>query len=167
MRLIFLLVICGLAAVQAQEPARPEFSTWLEDVKHEAISRGITAETVARALDGLEPLEVVVERDRSQAEIRPTVDDYVRRRLTPKFVKTANEHAAAERAKRWRKSARVRCQPRVLVAIWGLESNFGRFSGVRPVVRRALAWEGRRGAFFKDELMNTLRIVDRATSSSP
>ena len=163
MRLIALLVICGLAAVQAQEPARPEFSTWLESVKQEAIGRGITADTVARALDGLEPLEVVVQRDRSQAETVLTVDDYVRRRLTPKFVKTANEHAAAERKTLTRVSTQYGVPSRVLVAIWGLESNFGRFSGVRPVVQAlaTLAWEGRRGAFFKDELMNALQIVDR------
>jgi membrane-bound lytic murein transglycosylase B len=162
-RLIALLVTCGLAAVQAQEPARPEFSTWLEEVKQEAIGRGIDAGTVARALDGLEPLEVVVQRDRSQAESVLTVDEYVRRRLTPRFVRTANERAAAERQTLAKIGARYGVQPRVLVAIWGLESNFGRFSGVRPVVQAlaTLAWEGRRGAFFKDELMNALQIVDR------
>ena len=53
--------------------------------------------------------------------------------------------------------------PRVIVAIWGLESNFGRFSGVRPTIQAlaTLAWEGRRGAFFRGELMDALEIVDR------
>ncbi len=163
-RLIALLLICGLAVVQAQEPeTKPSFEAWLEGARKDAIGRGISEATVAKALDGLEPLEVVVQRDRSQAESVLTVDEYVRRRLTPKFVKTANERAAAERATLTKISARYGVQPRVLVAIWGLESNFGRFSGVRPVVQAlaTLAWEGRRGAFFKDELMNALQIVDR------
>jgi membrane-bound lytic murein transglycosylase B len=52
---------------------------------------------------------------------------------------------------------------RVIVAIWGLESNFGRFSGVRPTIQAlaTLAWEGRRGAFFRGELMDALTVVDR------
>jgi membrane-bound lytic murein transglycosylase B len=51
----------------------------------------------------------------------------------------------------------------VLVAVWGLESNFGRFSGVRPTIQAlaTLAWEGRRGDFFRAELMNALEILDR------
>ena len=71
--------------------------------------------------------------------------------------------SAAERATLRRVGSRYGVQPRFLVAVWGLESNFGRFSGVRPVVQAlaTLAWEGRRGAFFTGELMDALRIVDR------
>jgi membrane-bound lytic murein transglycosylase B len=148
----------------AQEPApRPSFDAWLEDARREALTRGISEGTVAQAFDGLEPLPVVVERDRTQAETVLTVDEYVRRRLTPRFVRTANDHARAQRTTLARVSARYGVQPRFLVAVWGLESNFGRFSGVRPVVQAlaTLAWEGRRGAFFTDELMNALTIVDR------
>ncbi len=158
-----MMVTCGTTLHGGQEPPRPEFGVWLQGVRQEALDRGIGATTVTQAFDGLEPLEVVVQRDRSQAETVLTVDEYVRRRLTPKFVKTANEHAAAERKTLTKVGARYGVQPRVLVAIWGLESNFGRFSGVRPVVQAlaTLAWEGRRGAFFKEELMNALQIVDR------
>jgi membrane-bound lytic murein transglycosylase B len=53
--------------------------------------------------------------------------------------------------------------PRVIVSIWGLESNFGRFSGVRPTIQAlaTLAWEGRRAAFFRGELLDALAIIDR------
>ena len=52
---------------------------------------------------------------------------------------------------------------RIIVAVWGLESNYGRFSGVRPTIQAlaTLAWEGRRGAFFRGELMDALEIVDK------
>lgn len=147
----------------AQEPERPSFDSWLDGVRQEALDRGIKPDTVAQAFDGLTPLDVVVERDRSQAETVLTVDEYVRRRLTKRFVRTANEKAAAERRTLARVGARYGVQPRVLVAVWGLESNFGRFSGVRPVVQAlaTLAWDGRRGTFFKGELMQALEIVDR------
>ena len=51
----------------------------------------------------------------------------------------------------------------VLVAIWGMESNFGRFMGTRPIVQAlaTLAWEGRRRAFFTTETINALQILDK------
>ncbi len=152
-----------MVGISAQETERPAFSVWLEGVRADAIARGIKPDTVARAFEGLEPLEVVVERDRTQAETVLTVEQYVQRRLTPRFVRTARERARAERQILRKVGDRYGVQPRFLVAIWGLESNFGRFSGVRPVVQAlaTLAWEGRRGPFFTGELMNALEIVDR------
>jgi membrane-bound lytic murein transglycosylase B len=158
-----LLVLVGGGSGRAQEPARPEFGVWLQGVRDEAIGRGITPATVALAFDGLTPLDVVVERDRTQTEVVLTVDQYVRRRLTARFVATAREQSAKHRATLTKVAAKYGVQPRFLVAVWGLESNFGRFSGVRPVVQAlaTLAWEGRRGELFKSELMHALEIVDR------
>ena len=127
MRLIALFVICGLAAIQAQESSRPEFGPWLDGVRQEALDRGISPATVGKAFDGLTPLEVVVQRDRSQAETVLTVDEYVRRRLTPAFVKTANQRAAAERAVLAKISKQYGVSPRVLVTICG--------SRIRPAMR--------------------------------
>jgi membrane-bound lytic murein transglycosylase B len=158
-----LLVLPGGGRGGAQEPARPEFAVWLEAVREEALGRGIAPATVSRAFDGLTPLDVVVERDRTQTETVLTVDEYVRRRLTPRFVATAREHAATHRTTLAKVAARYGVQPRFLVAVWGLESNFGRFSGVRPVVQAlaTLAWDGRRGDLFRSELMLALEILDR------
>jgi membrane-bound lytic murein transglycosylase B len=118
---------------------------------------------VTRAFEGLQPLPVVVERDRAQAEAVLSVDEYVRRRLTPKLVRTAREQAARFKDTLARVSARYGVQSRFLVAVWGLESNFGRFIGTRPTVQAlaTLAWEGRRGEFFKGELLDALTIADR------
>lgn len=155
--------IASVALVGGQEPSRPAFDAWLDGVRQEALDRGIRPDTVTRAFDGLTPLEVVVERDRTQAETVLTVDEYVRRRLTTRFVRTANEKAKTERRTLGRVGSHYGVQPRFLVAIWGLESNFGRFSGVRPVVQAlaTLAWDGRRGTLFRSELMHALEIVDR------
>ena len=51
----------------------------------------------------------------------------------------------------------------ILVAVWGLESNFGRFTGVRPTVPvlATLAYDGRRATLFRGELLSALRILDR------
>ena len=127
-----------------------QFTAFLAELKTEAVDRGISAAVAARALDGLAPLPVVVERDRGQAETVLSIDDYVRRRLTPTTVRRAREMAARHKAILQKVGEAYGVQPRVLVAVWGLESNFGRFSGVRPMVQAlaTLAWEGRRGAFF-------------------
>src|SRR6185295_15327490 len=62
-------VICTSAFAQAQDIARPSFSEWLAGVRTDALARGIRPEIVDEALAGVEePLPVVLERDRSQAE---------------------------------------------------------------------------------------------------
>jgi membrane-bound lytic murein transglycosylase B len=145
------------------EPVRPDFASFIETVKVDALARGISETTVNRALTGLEPSPTVVERDRTQAEIVLTIDQYVQRRLTPATVRTARQMRTKHASVLRRVSAAYGVPERVVVAIWGLESNFGRFSGVRPIIQAlaTLAWEGRRGAFFRAELLDALEVVDR------
>lgn len=148
----------------AQAPAeRPEFPAFVESLKKEALALGISESTVSRALNALEPSASVIARDQSQAEIILSVDEYVARRLTRPVVRTARQMATRHRGLLARVADTYGVPSRVIVAIWGLESNFGRFSGVRPTVQAlaTLAWEGRRGPFFRGELMNALEIVDR------
>lgn len=159
--------LAAVAAPRAQTPVEPAerepFGAWMATLRQEAASRGVTSATIERALAFDEPLGVVVERDRSQAETVLTVEQYVERRLTRAFVRTARERAAAHRALLSRIGERYDVQPRFIVAVWGLESNFGRFSGVRPTVPAlaTLAWEGRRAALFRSELFAALEILDR------
>lgn len=144
------------------ELARAGFTEFISQLKVEAAARGITAPTIEQAFDGLEPLPVVVERDRSQPESVLTVDQYVQRRLTRNFVATAREMRRTHRELLEKVSDRYGLPADYIVAIWGMESNFGRFTGVRPVVQTlvTLAFEGRRAAFFTDELFNALKIID-------
>ena len=164
---LIVFVLCAVsvgAQVAVPVPApRPEFSAFLADLKSQAIARGIRAETAELALTSLEPLEIVIERDRSQAETVLTIDQYLQRRLTRSFVRTAKGKAAAHRALLRRVSATYGPPPGLLVAVWGMESNFGRFTGTRPTVQTlaTLAWDGRRGPFFTGELMDSLQVIDQ------
>lgn len=162
----------SLSAQAPAEPAaapRPPFAEWLTAFRTDAVARGLQAATVDAALTGLEPLEVVVQRDRSQAETVLSIEQYVTRRLTRPFVRTARQRLTEQRAVLSRVSDRYQVQPRFIVAIWGLESNFGRFSGVRPIVQAlaTLAWEGRREALFRGELLAALEILDRGYIDAP
>jgi membrane-bound lytic murein transglycosylase B len=146
----------------AERPQVPPFPEWLAAVRTEALSRGITQTTVDQALDGLEPLPIVLERDRSQAELVFSLDQYLRRRLTRSMIRTAQKVAREHASLLKSVSVKYKVPPGVIVAIWGLESNYGRFSGVRPTIATlaTLAYDPRRSAMFREELFSALKILD-------
>jgi membrane-bound lytic murein transglycosylase B len=147
----------------ATQDARPSFADFLAGVRSEALTRGIRTETVDAALsDVAEPLPVVIERDRTQAETVLSLEKYLSRLLTPKRV--TQGRAAFSSHTMWLDEVgeRYGVPPAIIAAIWGIESNFGGFSGVRPTIAAlaTLAWEGRRAAFFRSELFAALEILD-------
>ena len=163
------LLFSGAAAgAQVAVPApgdspRPEFSEFVAKLKEQALANGVSAATVEAALTGLEPLDVVVERDRTQAETVLTIDQYLDRRLTRRFVRGAVEQARKHRRALAPIAKKYGVPSRLIVAIWGMESNFGGFTGTRPTIQAlaTLAWDGRRGTFFTAELMHALQILDK------
>jgi membrane-bound lytic murein transglycosylase B len=143
---------------------RPSFSEFLEGVRTEARSRGIRQEIVDDALGHLdEPLPVVIERDRAQAESVLPLERYVSRLLTPRKIQAGREVFARHRTVLDQVGERYGVPPRIIVGIWGLESNFGRFSGIRPTIAAlaTLAWDPRRSTFFRRELFDALEILNR------
>jgi membrane-bound lytic murein transglycosylase B len=151
-------------ALAAQDAARPTFAEWLAGVRTEALSRGIRQDIVDQALATVEePVREVLERDRSQAERVLPLESYISRRLTPAVVRTAREMYAAHRELLDQISTKYGVAPATIVAIWGAESNFGKFSGVRPTVAAlaTLAFDERRSVFFRAELFDALEILNR------
>jgi membrane-bound lytic murein transglycosylase B len=154
----------AFALVLGQDQPRPTFSEWLAGVRTEAVSRGIRQEIVDAALaDVSEPLPIILERDRAQAETVFSLEKYISRRLTSKLIKGGRDAYARHRELLEQVGERYGVPPRIIVAIWGVESNFGRFSGVRPTVPAlaTLAWDPRRATFFRGELFNALEILNR------
>lgn len=143
--------------------AREPFDAWLAGVREEAILRGLRAEVVDRALEGVAPIEQILHRDRRQTEFVLTLDQYLTRRLTAPTVRMARRMAARYPTLLKRVSEAYGVDPRIVVSVWGLESNFGRFTGVRPVIPTlaTLGWDGRRGDLFRRELLDALTILDQ------
>jgi membrane-bound lytic murein transglycosylase B len=141
----------------------PAFDVWLAELRTEAEARGIRPDVIERALTGIEPVAQILERDRTQAEFTYSFDAYLRRRLPPRTVRTAREMYTRHRTLVERVSNTYGVDPRLLISVWGLESEFGRFAGVRPTVPTlaTLAYDPRRGAMFRNELLNALEIVNR------
>jgi membrane-bound lytic murein transglycosylase B len=150
-------------AAEPQEAARPSFEEFLIGVRAEALERGIREDILDQALASVEaPLAIVIERDRSQAETVLSLEDYLARRLTDRQVARAKDGLTRNRVLLEKIAAQYGVDPQVIVAIWGMESNYGRFSGVRPTVAAlaTLAWDPRRSALFRTELFAALDILN-------
>jgi len=158
---------CATAAA-AQAPtadlSRPSFAEFLDGIRTEALARGIRQEIVDAALTGIEePSATVIERDRTQAEVVQTLEQYLNQRLTAKAVATGREMLVTHHDLLDEISATYNVPPPIIVSIWAFESNFGRFSGVRPTVAAlaTLAWDTRRSALFRRELFSALEILNQ------
>jgi lytic murein transglycosylase len=145
----------------ATRPPQP-FDEWLNGVRAEALTKGISEATLDRALTGLEPLEIVIQRDRSQAELVKTLDQYLKEHLPRQTIVKAQQERLAHATLLKEISEKYGVPQGILIAIWGIESNFGRFSGVRPTIATlaTLAYDPRRSTMFRAELFDALKILD-------
>jgi membrane-bound lytic murein transglycosylase B len=140
-----------------------EFSSWLMDFVAEARARGYGDALLAQTLSGLQPLPRVIESDRNQAELNPGFSRYLSGRLTPRMIRDGRTMAQKNRAVLGRVEVSYGVQRRFLLAIWGVESRYGRLTGRTPVFQAlaTLAWEPRRAAYFRGQLFDALMMVDR------
>ncbi len=159
------LVALGLACVlpaRADVPIPPDFPAWLDQVRAEAAARGISRATIDAALTGVEPVARVIELDQRQPEFIDTFWNYLDRRVNPRRLaqgeRLLREHAALLREIQHRHGI----PPTLLIAFWGLETDFGGYLGDIPVPAAlvTLAYDHRRAAFFREELFEALRILD-------
>lgn len=158
---IAVIVLGGLLAGPARAATEP-FPVWLEGVRQEALDQGISPETVAAALDGVEPIARVIELDRRQIEGQISYKEYRDRLLSEERIGRGRALLEEHRELLERVAADYGVQPRFIVALWGIETSYGGWSGSTPVIGAltTLAYDGRRAAFFRSELMHALRIID-------
>lgn len=139
------------------------FDPWLEGLKAQAIADGVSPRVVKAALDGVEYDDEVIRLDRTQKPFKVSFKKFVALRLTPgrvalgRAMLVRHDKTLAEIKKAFG------VPPEILVAIWGLETDYGTHTGQRPVFRSlaTLAYDCRRATRFRGELMSALRIVER------
>ena len=149
----------GVARTQDAPAAVPQpFEAWLAELRAEALTRGIRAEVLDAAFADVQPVEQILERDRTQAEFALDLSAYLKRRLTRRTVLTAQQMHTQHHDLLSAVGKKYGVQPRVITAVWGLESNFGRFAGVRPTIPAlaTLAYDARRATLFRKELFSAL-----------
>jgi lytic murein transglycosylase len=145
------------------------FARWVAEFREHARSEGIDEATLRIAFDDVRYLPRVVQRDDSQPELVRTVWDYLDRALSAERLATGREKLAQVRAEADAAAARYGVPPEVLVAIWGLESNYGGNVGSMPIIDAlaTLGFQGRREAWARRQLLAALQIlqagdIDRA-----
>lgn len=157
------LVAAALLIMLSVPAAAQDFGSWLAGVRRDAVAAGISPPTVDQALAGLTPLPKVLELDRKQPEFTLTLQAYLDRAVSAQRIATGRERLRENAAILDAIAQRFRVEPRFLVALWGIESDFGRFTGDFPVVQSlaTLAFDGRRSDYFRGELLDALRVLDR------
>lgn len=162
---LFLLLLCS-TPVLAENPAN--FEDWLSGFKEEALSTGITLETLEQAFaDISEPDASVIALDTKQPEKTRLFSDYVKGVVTEKRVAKARKKWQENRTLLKKVAARYGVPAPVLLSLWAVESNFGENQGRFSVIRSlaTLAYDGRRREFFEKELVNALKIIQSETIS--
>ncbi len=162
-RRITVIAMAALALAGSARAAEREFSTWLDGVRAEARDRGMKEGTITSALSDVKPIPRVVELDRRQPEFTLTLEQYLSRVVSDRRVRKGRQRLAKHREILRDVSAKFGVQPRFIVALWGIETDFGRLKGGFSVIPAlaTLAYDGRRSAYFRKELFNALTIIDQ------
>ena len=165
LKMMLILLVAGFGFMVPLPAAADtgDFSRWLEDFRTEARAAGISEILLENAFaDIKEPLTRVIELDRRQPETLQTSAEYVAARVTPAKVKSGKQMLARYQTFLEEIERQYAVQPRFLVALWGIETHYGRNTGNFPVIQSlvTLAYDGRRSAYFRRELMQALRILD-------
>jgi len=163
------LMAGGVLLAQGAQATETPFAEWLEGVRTEALGLGIGAGTLDQAFVDVAPIPRVIELDRRQPEFTLTFQQYIDRVVPRSRVEKGRQKYRENRALLEEVGRKYGVQPRFIVALWGIETDFGRVTGGFPVVASlaTLAYDGRRSKYFRKELMNALRILDQGHIAVP
>lgn len=157
-----LVVFAAPAAAASCGNTGAGFDAWLREFKTEAAGQGISQGTLAAALAGVSYDTRVVRLDRNQKHFKVSVESFIAQRVTPRI--------GSARAKLKRHAAlldgierQYGVEKEILVAIWAMETDYGANRGNMNVFRSlaTLAYDCRRSAFFRNELVSALEIVEK------
>lgn len=137
------------------------FGLWVAEFKKEAIAQGISPELLERAFATMTPDERVIRLDRKQPEGTKTFTDYLAGAVSNTRIRQGRELLDTHRELLEKVAKDYGVQPRFIVALWGIETNYGGYTGNFSTVEAlaTLAYDGRRGEFFRKELLNALSII--------
>ncbi len=152
----------GVVAVHADQAPR-EFDACLEEFAAAARAQGIPGELADEVLAGLKFQPRVIELDRAQPEFQQTFAAYLRGRVSRRRVEQGRSLLIRHRELLDGLAREYGVPGHYLVALWGMESDFGGYTGRMPTLDSlaTLACDGRRSAFFRDELITALRLIER------
>ena len=162
MKTIFLFCFFLFASFSVQAFDEQDFSAWLKALKAEAKQEHISSKTIKNTFKKAKYLPQVIVLDRAQPEFITPFLNYVNKRVTPDNIAYGREMLQQHAAILNQVEANYGVPKTVLVAFWGLETHYGENKGNfnLPSALMTLAFEGRRAQFFRDQLLDTMRIID-------
>lgn len=151
--------LCLSTSVFANTQAK--FDSYLSALKKEAIEKGYSQELVDQAFATAKFKKKVISNDKSQPEVVETLETYLPKRVPEWKVSQARKLYKKHQELLEKVAKEYGVQARFIVALWGLESNFGRIQGGYPVISAlvTLAFDGRREALYKRQLWAALDIL--------
>ncbi|MDO9004180.1 MAG: lytic murein transglycosylase [Aquabacterium sp.] len=157
------------APSDVEAPIEQRFAQWVANFRESARAAGIDEATLHTALDGVQLRHRAVEADRAQPEFTRTLWDYVDGVITPQRVATGQQKLVELRLEADAASTRYGVPGPILMAVWGIESNFGGNYGDVPVIDAlaTLGFEGRREAWARGELLAALKILQHGDIERP
>jgi len=161
------IILCGTVFFTSYAIAndavveKPSFDAYIEAIKAEALQKGYTPEIIESSFEKVVFHKRAVKADKSQPENVETLDTYLPKRVPNWKIKRARDQYKKHQVLLTKISKEYGVQPRFIVALWGLETNFGKIMGNYNVISAlsTMAYEGRREAFFKKQLWAALTIL--------
>lgn len=139
----------------------PEFRKWVDSFRNDALAQGIAAATFDRAFAPVKLNNRVVELNENQPEFSRAIWDYMDSAVSSDRIEKGRVHMRKFRKSLGRAEDKHGVRPSIITAIWSLESNFGNNLGGFNVIEAlaTLAFEGRRTAFGREQLIAALKII--------
>ncbi len=152
-------------ASTTQENAR--FTRWVRSFKSRARANGISQRTIDNAFEGVRYDAKIIERDRNQSEFTKTIWDYLDSAASASRVTNGKAALRKHRKAFDAIEAKYGVEREIVAAVWGLESAYGEFRGNEDIIEAlaTLAFDGRRGRFFEQQLIAALEILDNGDVS--
>ena len=139
------------------------FADWVANFRSRAAAKGISRRTFDAAFAGAKYLPETVRKDRNQSEFIKPMSEYMGTAASDARVKNGRDMMRKYGRLLARLEATYGVDPHIIIAFWGMESNYGARRGEVPLISTlaTLAFDGRRGRFFEAQLISALKILQR------
>ncbi|GAA6173525.1 lytic murein transglycosylase [Colwellia sp. KU-HH00111] len=157
------VILLPFKSLKAKELSESGFNQYIAELKKEALTQGFSQNLIETSFAKVKFHKRAVKADRKQPEKVETLEGYLPKRVPSWKVKKARSLYKEHQGILTEIGDNYGVQPRFIVALWGLETNFGKFTGGYNVVSAlsTLAYEGRRESFFKKQLWAALTILEQ------
>ncbi|ALE52503.1 lytic murein transglycosylase [Candidatus Thioglobus autotrophicus] len=168
---MFRLIVCLLFSysVFANDTLAPKlvpegqsFEEFLSDIRQQAITRGVSTATLNQAFSGLTPNPKVLKLDQTQAEFSQNFWRYLGSRVSEYRLHNGTQKLKLHQQILQNNYQKYGVPPHIIVAFWGLETNYGNNTGSLSLVRSlaTLSYDERRRDFFTEQLLTLLSLID-------